>query len=205
MEGFIGMIQGFGFAFAPVQWAHCSGATMQISQNQALYSLIGSLYGGDGRVTFALPDLRARTPIGSTVMGMGPGLPPFPLGTMTGHEAVSLGVANLPPHTHDGSFTPTGGGTAPDVQVSQSPGTTKTPASGDYLASAPALGTTFNLYVDPANAGSTVSLGGVTGGGVSTGVVTISNTGGGQAFSVLNPFTAITFSIATLGLYPSRN
>jgi microcystin-dependent protein len=77
MNQFIGTILMVGFNFAPVGWALCEGQLLPISQNQALFSLLGTTYGGDGRTNFALPDLRGRMPIG---MGQGPGLPDYLLG-----------------------------------------------------------------------------------------------------------------------------
>ena len=83
MEPFIGQIQNFGFNFAPRGWASCDGQLLPINQNQALFSLLGTTYGGDGRTTFALPDLRGRTPMG---VGKGPGLTPTNLGENKGRE-----------------------------------------------------------------------------------------------------------------------
>lgn len=96
-EPFIGEIRMFGGNFAPVNWAICNGALLQVSQYDALFSLLGSIYGGNGRTTFALPDLRGRMPIHS---GSGPGLSPRNIGSKGGSETVSLTVNNLPSHTH---------------------------------------------------------------------------------------------------------
>ena len=97
MEPFIGMIVGFGGNFAPRGWAHCHGQLLPISQNQALFSILGTTYGGDGRTTFALPDLRGRAPIGE---GSGPGLSPVGLGERGGAESHVLTTQEMPAHSH---------------------------------------------------------------------------------------------------------
>mgnify|MGYP004701633713 CR=1 FL=1 len=97
MDPFIGQIQAFGFNFAPKGWALCNGQLMSISQNTALFSLLGTTYGGDGRVTFGLPDLRGRSIVGA---GQGPGLSLIDQGEMSGVETVTLLQNNLPPHNH---------------------------------------------------------------------------------------------------------
>lgn len=97
MEPFIGTIMLFSFNFAPRGWAACNGQLMPIAQNSALFSLLGTQYGGDGRTTFALPDLRGRVPMGQ---GQGPGLSNYTIGQAAGEEQVTLSSAQLPPHTH---------------------------------------------------------------------------------------------------------
>ncbi|MDO7172888.1 phage tail protein [Mariniflexile sp. AS56] len=97
MEPFIGQIQAFGFNFAPRGWAQCNGQLLAIAQYQALFSLLGTTYGGDGRTTFALPDLRGRNMINH---GTGPGLSNINLGQKGGNENTTLTTQNLPAHTH---------------------------------------------------------------------------------------------------------
>lgn len=94
---FIGQIQPFGFNFPPRGWATCDGQLLPISQNTALFALLGTTYGGDGRTTFALPDLRGRVPIH---MGNGPGLSSYTIGQKSGVETVTLTVPQLPSHNH---------------------------------------------------------------------------------------------------------
>ncbi|MBE9141564.1 phage tail protein [Nodosilinea sp. LEGE 07088] len=96
-EPFIGEIRMFGGNFAPRNWAFCNGQLLPISQNAALFSLLGTIYGGDGRTTFALPDLRGRTPIH---FGQGPGLSQYPQGDRGGIEQVALTLAEMPIHDH---------------------------------------------------------------------------------------------------------
>jgi len=97
MDPFIGEIKMFGGNFAPRNWALCQGQLLPISQNQALFSILGTIYGGDGRTTFALPDLRGRVAI---QQGNGPGLSSYNQGANGGTEQTTLTVNNLPSHTH---------------------------------------------------------------------------------------------------------
>jgi microcystin-dependent protein len=97
MEPFIGQIIMFGGNFAPKGWALCDGQLLQIVQNTALFSILGTTYGGDGRTTFALPDLRGRVPLHP---GNGPGLTPRSLGEKAGAEAVTLSTGEMPTHNH---------------------------------------------------------------------------------------------------------
>lgn len=97
-EPFVGEIRMFAGNFAPRGWAFCDGQLLAVSQNDALFSLFGTIYGGDGRTTFGLPDLRGRIPIHA---GSGPGLTPRPLGQKSGAENVTLAASELPPHSHN--------------------------------------------------------------------------------------------------------
>lgn len=96
-EPFIGQITPVGFNFAPRGFAFCNGQLQSISSNTALFSLLGTTYGGDGKVTYALPDLRGRTPIHQ---GQGPGLPEVVMGEMSGEESVTLISTEMPMHSH---------------------------------------------------------------------------------------------------------
>jgi microcystin-dependent protein len=96
-EPFLAEIRMVGFNFAPRGWAFCDGQILPINQNQALYSLLGTAYGGDGRTSFALPDLRGRTPVH---VGTSAGGNPFVWGQKTGAERHSLTRGEMPPHTH---------------------------------------------------------------------------------------------------------
>lgn len=94
---YIGEIRIFAGNFAPGGWAFCNGQLLSIAQNQALFSIVGTRFGGDGQVTFALPDMRGRFPLGA---GAGPGLTPRTVGDRVGQETVALGVEHLPAHSH---------------------------------------------------------------------------------------------------------
>ncbi len=118
MEPFIGQIQAFGFNFAPQGWAQCNGQLLSIAQNTALFSLLGTMYGGNGQTTFGLPDLRGRFPLH---MGQGPGLPFYTQGEIGGTPSITLLTQNLPAHTHP-------------LQLSAAEeGTSETP-QGNYIA-----------------------------------------------------------------------
>ena len=97
MNGTIGEIRLFGGNFAPRNWAFCDGQLLAISQNTALFSILGTTYGGDGRTSFALPDMRGRVANGE---GTGPGLPTQRLGQRSGTEDNYMTTANMPSHTH---------------------------------------------------------------------------------------------------------
>jgi microcystin-dependent protein len=96
-EPFLGMIIIVPYNFSPRGWAFCNGQILPIAQNTALFSLLGTTFGGNGQTTFALPDLRSRVPLHS---GQGPGLSSYDLGEQTGTESVTLNVQTLPGHTH---------------------------------------------------------------------------------------------------------
>src|SRR5215211_5950019 len=97
MEGYIAEIRLFAGNFAPRGWAFCYGQILSIAQNTALFSLLGTTYGGNGQTTFALPDFRSRVPVGA---GTGPGLANISLGEVSGHETVTLLLNQMPVHTH---------------------------------------------------------------------------------------------------------
>jgi microcystin-dependent protein len=97
VETFLGEIRMFAGNFAPTGWAFCQGQLLPIAQNQALFSLLGTTYGGDGRTSFALPDLRGRVPVG---FGQGPGLSNREIGEKFGSELVTLNINQMPSHNH---------------------------------------------------------------------------------------------------------
>ncbi len=118
-EPFIGEISIFAGNFAPRGWAFCQGQILSIAQNTALFSLLGTTYGGNGQTTFALPDLRGRVLVGP---GQGPGLQPYSMGQTGGQENVTLNITQMPAHNH-----------AVQMNVSNSPGNFAEPG-GHYLA-----------------------------------------------------------------------
>ena len=99
MDNFIAEISTVGFDFAPTGWAHCDGQLLPINQHQSLFSLLGTNFGGDGRTTFGLPDMRSRVPMHA---GTGPGLTPRSLGQRFGVQTVTLSAAQIPSHVSDG-------------------------------------------------------------------------------------------------------
>ncbi|CAH0243164.1 phage tail protein [Pseudomonas mediterranea] len=195
MEVFMGTIQSFAFNFAPSGWALCSGQTLGISQYQALFSLIGTYYGGNGQTNFMLPNLQSRLPLGQ---GNGLGLSPRVIGETSGTENVTATLNNLPNHTH----ALTGITAATTLQLAN-------PASNPLNAPTNAnsfIGTSgtgpgaANIYSDQLGA-SPVPLKGVT----TTVSGTVAPTGNGLPMAIMNPFLVINFSIALNGLFPSRN
>lgn len=174
-EPFVGEIRMFAGNFAPRGWAFCDGQLLAVSQNDALFSLLGTIYGGDGRTTFGLPDMRGRIPIHA---GNGPGLSPRRLGAKGGAEKVTLTVNQLPSHTH-----PLTARTSP-AQEGQPANNMLAQSSIDTYVSSTSVPppTLQNL-----NSG---ALGGV---------------GGSRSHTNLMPFLCINFIIALVGIYPSRH
>lgn len=144
MEPLLGQITAFGFNFSPRGWAGCDGQLLAINSNQSLYSLLGTTYGGDGRTTFALPDLRGCTMVGS---GQGPGLPDHRIGSRYGVEVNRISIANMPSHSH-AVMVPVndtqGGGDEPTGHVPGNNGEV-------FYASTPQAGATYK----PFNTGNT--------------------------------------------------
>ena len=125
-EPFLGMIIIFGGNFPPAHWAFCNGQLMAINQNTALFSLLGTQYGGNGQTTFALPDLRSRVPLH---FGQGPGLSAYSIGQQAGVESVTLSGAEMPAHTHSQPAT------SGDQTTNQPNGAV--PARGGFYAATP--------------------------------------------------------------------
>src|ERR1043165_9413161 len=100
-QPYLGMIAIYGFNFAPRGWGMCNGQIMSIAQNTALFSLLGTMYGGNGTTTFALPDLRSRVPLH---IGQGSGLSSYVQGEMTGTESTTLTAQNMPAHNHTANY-----------------------------------------------------------------------------------------------------
>ncbi|MEP6848647.1 MAG: tail fiber protein [Acidobacteriota bacterium] len=141
-DPFIGEIRIFAGNFAPQSWAFCDGSLQAISQNDTLFALIGTTYGGDGVQTFALPDLRGRVPIHQ---GQGPGLSSYVIGQVSGTENVTLINTQMPQHTHIAS-------------ANSATGTAGTPANGFWAGTA---APTYNTTADaPMNPAATNSAGG---------------------------------------------
>lgn len=194
MEAFIGTIAGWGPTWAPRGWAFCHGQLMAISENDALFSLIGTTYGGDGRTTFKLPDLRGRTPIGA---GQGAGTSFYPQGASLGQESVTLDVLHMPTHNHVASTA----NLEAMIAASTSEGTVDTPAPtlvpAKMMTNAGRTDVPTKGYAEGAD--TTLHPGAV------TGDIIIGNTGGNQAFEVVQPVQAIQYIICVAGIFPPRN
>jgi microcystin-dependent protein len=179
MEGTIAEIRLFAPNFAPRNWAFCNGQILSISQNTALFSLLGTTFGGNGQTTFALPNLQSRAAVGT---GTGIGLSGYTLGQSSGAEAATITANNVPPHNHPvtgtikmptsttpaNAVTPAGNNFAND-------GSPKYNTSGSGTTMAPA---TLNLAVSP---------------------------GGNGLASNIMPYLAINYIICLFGIFPSRN
>ena len=139
MEPFIGQIQAFGFNFPPRTWAFCDGQLLAISNNTALFSLLGTTFGGDGRTTMALPDLRSRSIVH---VGHGPGLSQISWGQRGGVETIALTTSNMPSHNH--TTTMNVGGTAEES------------GAGHFI------GTSGTIFAEDAVSGSTLNAGAIT-------------------------------------------
>lgn len=180
-EPFIGEVKLFGFNFAPRGYALCEGQLLAISTNTALFSLIGTFYGGDGRTTFALPDLRGRMPIGQ---GQGSGLPFYTIGQKGGVTTTTILTDNMPSHQH------AAGTIAAKLPVSSLPADQSLPTN-NYLA---VNGSGSENYKSDHNGyyGS-VEVSGNTG-----------STGNSTPLNIMNPYLVMNYSIATVGIFPSR-
>ena len=178
---FMGQIEIFSFNFAPKGWALCNGQLLPINQNQALFSLLGTTYGGDGRVNFGLPDLRSRIPVSFGSL--------HTLGQKTGTESVTLTTGTMAAHTHQMM----GDGTTAAASNFSTPGTSGTSVMGNSGGVIVPPGSfTVSIY-SSANPNGTLAPG------------VISNTGGGQAHANIQPFLTLNFCIALQGIFPSRN
>ena len=197
-EPFIGEVRLVGFNFAPRNWAMCNGQTLSIEQNDALYSLLGTMYGGDGRSTFGLPDLRGRAPIHQ---GAGPGLTNRRIASYSGIETYQLSFMEMPSHSHGvtmkqltyNSYTPgnveTGETSSPNEDNSSVLGAANTSASR-----------LFNLYnTKPPTCELLSEQNHV------NGTATVQNSGGSGSHSNLQPYLTLTYCIALYGIYPSRH
>ena len=192
-QSYLGSISGWGPTFAPRGWAFCLGQTIAISQNTALFSLLGTVYGGNGQTTFMLPNLGGRVPVGA---GQSPGTANYVLGEQGGSETRTLTSNNMPAHTHTTTTT-----VSAALPVSTAAATSATPAVGDVLASANGSygrdSVDVKIYA-PAPGTVQVPLN-------TSASVDVQPAGGGQPFSILQPFTAINYIICMEGIFPSRN
>ena len=175
MDGTMATIMLFAGNFAPKHSAYCNGQILSINTNQALFSLLGTTYGGDGRTTFALPNFQGRTNVGA---GQSAGGPNFSLGQAGGQQSVTLNISHLPNHNHNTVATLTATSAAPNADE----------GDGSILAGA-------NIYAGGAANG---SLGGVT--EQATGI-----TGQSQPVNIEQPFLGMNFVICVQGVFPSRS
>ncbi|MEX2513981.1 MAG: tail fiber protein [Cyclobacteriaceae bacterium] len=179
MEEFIGTLKLFAGNFAPRGWAFCHGQLLPINNYSAVFSLLGTMYGGDGRTNFALPDLRGRVPVG---FGQGPGLSNYQQGQTGGQESTTLTQGNMPSHNHS-------------IAVSSTDGSSNNP-SGKYPAQAVvqvergAPNLPVNSYGDSGNA--------------TLAPQSVGNAGGNQPFENRQPYLGLNYIICLEGIFPSR-
>lgn len=179
MEGTIGEIRMFAATFSPKFWAYCNGQLLPIAQNQALFSILGTTYGGNGQTTFALPDMRSRVAVGT---GFGPGLSFYQLGQLSGTETNTIAAAHLPSHTHAIA------GNA-KMLTTPAPANALTPG-GNYFAN-----DTTPKYKTSGGGGTlkpaTVAVG--------------LGSSGGTPISNIMPYNGISYIICLSGIFPSIN
>jgi microcystin-dependent protein len=177
MEPYVGEIRSVGFTFAPMGWAFCDGSLLQIRSNTALFSILGTQYGGDGQTTFALPDLRGRAIVNA---GQGPGLTNYPIGAKAGVEGVALNLAQTPAHVHGANI---------QFNINTAVGSS-TEARNNFLSSSTQL-----QFAEEAGSG-TMASSMIAGTGASA--------GGGQFHDNRQPYLAVDYIIAVVGIFPQR-
>jgi microcystin-dependent protein len=176
-DPFLGNVMLVAFDFVPRGWAACNGQLLAINQNAALFSLLGTQYGGNGTTNFALPDLRSRVPVG---YGQGPGLDDVSIGERAGLESVQVLSANMPSHTHP-------------LNVQSGTGTTPVPGTGTVLAQTVADdGNPVSSYSSSAPNTTIVAA-------------SVGTTGSGTPVGIRNPYLGLQYIIAVQGIFPSRN
>jgi microcystin-dependent protein len=196
-SSFIGSVFLFAGNFAPRYWALCSGQLLPINQNQALFSILGTTYGGNGQTTFALPNLKGRVAIGP---GQGYGLDDVVLGEMGGANSLVLTTSNLPAHTHVPTVT-AGTGASPSATLNavSEVGNTTTP-SGNYLAANKAITNAgYNA------SGTSVELDAESIKITPLPTVTVGSIGSSTAINLMQPYLGLTYIIALQGIFPSRD
>lgn len=177
---FVGEVRMFGGNFAPAGWALCNGQLLNIYEYQALFTLIGTTYGGDGINTFGLPDLQGRLPVSE---GRGPGLSPRVLGEKAGTEQVTLTLTQMPLHNHA-------------LSASSSDGSVHTPDPGVLPGKMTAASGAPAFYITP---------GAVALDNAPMSAASVGSDGGNQPHDNLMPSLCASFIIALQGIYPSRN
>lgn len=178
-EPFLGEVRMFGGNFAPRGWAFCNGQLLSIAQNTALFSILGTTYGGDGQTTFALPNLQGRF---AMHWGNAAGFSPRTIGEMSGTESVTMLTSQMPSHNHT-------------IGANTSDGNTEAPAGAVWARAVDGSANPVSAYasglVPPVN--------------TTMAAQAVGPTGGNQPLPVMNPFLCVTFIIALEGIFPSRS
>jgi len=203
MEGTISEIRIFAGNFPPRNWAFCNGQILSIQSNAALFSLLGTVYGGNGQTTFGLPDLQGRTAVGT---GQGPGLSSYTLGEVLGTDTVTLDQTTMASHPHTTVVVQPGtkGTGSATLQCINAGGQAQ--PGGNYIGADNTAGA--KPYAHP-NLGATTPMAGTSGTANLTvpppSVSAISITGGSQPHNNIMPSIAINYIICLFGVFPSRN
>lgn len=184
-EPFIGQMMLFAGNFCPRGWQPANGQLVSIAQNTALFSILGTTYGGNGQTTFALPDLRGRVPVS---VGQGPGLSDYTLGEVAGTETTTLLTTQMPIHTHQATAT-----TLIKIAAGQVADTNK-PAGNTFANTGP-----LNVYYTGAPTANYMDN------DTAATAVTVGVQGGSQPFSIMQPYLAMQWCVAVEGIFPSRN
>lgn len=179
MEGYIAEIRFFAATFAPRNWAYCSGQLISIASNTALFSLLGTTYGGNGTTTFALPDFRGRVGVG---VGTGAGLGTISLGQVAGTNSLTVLASNMPAHNH--------GFTGVNIKVNGAGGEIASPVGGIIAGNA-------SSYAEGFGANQFLAQGSVAG---NTDIA-----GNSSPMNVMNPYLGMNYIICQFGIFPSRN
>ncbi|MGF9565511.1 tail fiber protein [Neorhizobium sp. JUb45] len=227
---YLGEICTFAFGYCPRGFAPADGSLVSVQQNSALFALLGTVYGGNGTQTFALPDLKGRAAVN---VGTGAGLSEVVLGMKSGVQQITLTQQQMPQHTHGAAFTGTGGGNQtinvdavpstlaaqPHFVAKQATGVAAI-AAGSYLGQSGTGTGSATIYVPQNSTAADVALSGVTVGltgdpgrpafnftvqsGFTAGTVTVSPAGGSQPVVTQSPTLGLTQCIATVGVFPPR-
>jgi len=209
MDDYMGMVRMFAGSFVPRTFMSCNGQILAVSSNSALFSLLGTIYGGNGSSTFALPNLAGRSAVGTGATNFGGGT--YVIGQMAGNTTATLVLGNMPQHNHQATFTGSGSSVtipAPTIKASSAVGTAAAPSatantlaqlvvprtSGVALYNNSAPDTDLNVGGQPSSASITPA-----------GTVAVGLAGSSLPFSIANPYLALTMLIVVQGIYPSRN
>ncbi|MEX6688794.1 tail fiber protein [Danxiaibacter flavus] len=203
MEGTMAEIRCFAANFAPKTWALCNGQTLAIAQNQALFALLGTVYGGDGIQTFSLPDFRSRIPVGT---GTGP-VGTFVLGQKAGEEFHTLLATEMPAHNHPIAITAGTGQATANITLNgtDTAGTLAVPG-GNLLGADDGNGN-VTIYASGTSTVAAMAAGSVTISNITAPTVgiTLANAGGNLPHSNIQPVLGMNYIICMQGLFPSRN
>lgn len=172
------VITQWGANFAPKNWAYCNGQILSIASNSALFSLLGTTFGGNGSTTFGLPQMQGRTAVGA---GQAQGASYYSLGEMGGYPSVALSINNIPPHTHTGAVNMALNANSTDGSVAEPGGNVPGVQANGYSL------TSDDVMATPAYVG------------------VVGTAGNSNPYSNMAPYLAVNYIICMYGIYPSRN